>query len=428
MTELANWVRRGHAGQLQLAGRLRLQSLRSASRSAPGPRRTAVPCWPRRIELGHRHGRQFLGGQRRHRNIRVDPEPGQPDHARRHQADRRAHQPLRRHSDHRRSGHAGPDGAHRGRRRHRARRRWKGTRPIQHDPATRTCTPPPRNDYTRVPGRATGCKGARIGIPRAYFYDRRATPGVRGATGGLIRRAARRDGGGDRRAAGARARRSWIPPTSRRSSRAEPRRNFLEWGICGPATRKGRDQDCSVVFKYGMKRDFNAWLASLGAPRAREDAYRAARVEPRARARWARSSTGRCSWTTPTRWTCRPTGRDTRPTARKDMRLTGAEGIDAALSDNKLDALLFPGPLGAALAARPGYPSVIVPFGLMPVPHGRSAGRLRRRSRRPSASPSRRRRAASHASSPWPTPSSRRRSAGSHRVSTRVRDRNVTPP
>ena len=24
------------------------------------------------------------------------------------------------------------------------------------------------------------------------------------------------------------------------------------------------DADCSVVFKYGMKRDFNAWLQSLG--------------------------------------------------------------------------------------------------------------------------------------------------------------------
>jgi len=28
---------------------------------------------------------------------------------------------------------------------------------------------------------------------------------------------------------------------------------------------KGHDEDCSVVLKYGMKRDFNAWLASLGA-------------------------------------------------------------------------------------------------------------------------------------------------------------------
>ena len=31
-----------------------------------------------------------------------------------------------------------------------------------------------------------------------------------------------------------------------------------------------------------------------------------------------------------------------------------------------LDALLFPGSSGAALAARPGYPTVIVPFAMVP--------------------------------------------------------------
>jgi amidase len=31
---------------------------------------------------------------------------------------------------------------------------------------------------------------------------------------------------------------------------------------------------------------------------------------------------------------------------------------------HKLDALLFPGTAGANIAARPGYPSVIVPFNL----------------------------------------------------------------
>ena len=30
------------------------------------------------------------------------------------------------------------------------------------------------------------------------------------------------------------------------------------------AGARGKDTDCSIVFKYGMKRDFNRWLVSLG--------------------------------------------------------------------------------------------------------------------------------------------------------------------
>ena len=33
---------------------------------------------------------------------------------------------------------------------------------------------------------------------------------------------------------------------------------------------------------------------------------------------------------------------------------------------NNLDALLFPGPGGAAIAAKPGYPTVIVPWAFVP--------------------------------------------------------------
>jgi amidase len=50
----------------------------------------------------------------------------------------------------------------------------------------------------------------------------------------------------------------------------------------------------------------------------------------------------------------------------KDLRLSAAEGIDAALKQHRLDALLFPGSSGAAIAAKPGYPTVIVPFAFVP--------------------------------------------------------------
>jgi amidase len=36
------------------------------------------------------------------------------------------------------------------------------------------------------------------------------------------------------------------------------------------------------------------------------------------------------------------------------------------MKTNKLDALLFPGGSGAAIAAKPGYPTVIVPFATVP--------------------------------------------------------------
>src|ERR1041385_3688477 len=49
-------------------------------------------------------------------------------------------------------------------------------KPDDHDPATRACTAPSNHDYTPFL-RRDGLKGARIGIPRAYFYDAIGVPG-----------------------------------------------------------------------------------------------------------------------------------------------------------------------------------------------------------------------------------------------------------
>src|SRR5471032_2988706 len=50
--------------------------------------------------------------------------------------------------------------------------------PDPHDPATTTCTPPAGRDYTKFLN-AGGLKGARIGIPRAWYYDRITLTGDR---------------------------------------------------------------------------------------------------------------------------------------------------------------------------------------------------------------------------------------------------------
>ena len=51
----------------------------------------------------------------------------------------------------------------------------------------------------------------------------------------------------------------------------------------------------------------------------------------------------------------------------KDLQLAATTGIDAALATPPgYDALLFAGARGADIAARPGYPSITVPFGFIP--------------------------------------------------------------
>jgi len=51
---------------------------------------------------------------------------------------------------------------------------------------------------------------------------------------------------------------------------------------------------------------------------------------------------------------------------KKDIHLGGTHGIKEAMEQHKLDALLFPGSSGAGIAAKPGYPTVIVPFAFVP--------------------------------------------------------------
>jgi amidase len=49
---------------------------------------------------------------------------------------------------------------------------------------------------------------------------------------------------------------------------------------------------------------------------------------------------------------------------RMDIRATRTLGIDAYMDQHRLDAILFPGRNGAAIAAKAGYPSVLVPAGM----------------------------------------------------------------
>lgn len=48
-----------------------------------------------------------------------------------------------------------------------------------------------------------------------------------------------------------------------------------------------------------------------------------------------------------------------------DLLSAKTRGMDAYMNQHKLDAVLFPGAMGASIAAKAGYPSVMVPGGFV---------------------------------------------------------------
>jgi len=146
----------------------------------------------------------------------------------------------------------------------------------------------------------------------------------------------------------------------------DPDKNLLWWGQCsGVANVKGKDPDCSVVLKYGMKRDFNKWLATLGS---------AAPVKTLTELReWNLTHItggairfGQSNLDVSDEMDVEADRARYEADRAKDLDLAATHGIDEVMKANNLDALLFPGANGAAIAAKPGYPTVIVPFAMVP--------------------------------------------------------------
>jgi amidase len=226
----------------------------------------------------------------------------------------------------------------------------EGAAPDPHDPATSACERPSNDDYTQFL-KADGLQGARIGIPRAMYYDSVRAPGSDQWRGGLSDEERKMM---DEAIAVLKQQGATIVDPADIPSLLDPdtANNLMLHGQ-------------SSVLDYGMKRDFNAWLASLG-----ESAPVKSLTELR---KWnlAHRSGGSMKYEQ-----ARLDGADSldlekaRPTYEadraRDIRLNGAHGIDEVMKAKQLDALLFPGASSAGIAAKPGYPTVIVPFGLVP--------------------------------------------------------------
>jgi amidase len=226
----------------------------------------------------------------------------------------------------------------------------EGAEPDPNDPATQRCEQPPDGDYTAFLN-PNGLQGARIGIPRAMYYDSVQVPGSDRYRGGMSdeARALMTEAIEILEAQGA----IIVDPANIPSVvDPDPDNNLMTSGG-------------SSVLSYGMKRDFNAWLASLGesAPvktltelrewnlaneRAGTLKYGQARLDgsdaidlEEARARYEEDRA-------------------------RDLWLNGEHGIDEVMTNLELDALLFAGSSSAGIAAKPGYPTVMVPFGFLP--------------------------------------------------------------
>ena len=120
-----------------------------------------------------------------------------------------------------------------------------------------------------------------------------------------------------------------------------------------------------MTFKYGMKRDFNNWLASLG-PSAPVKSLTELRDWNIAHGTAGALKYGQSNLDISDEMDLENDRARYEADRAKDIRLSATHGIDEVMKAERLDALLFPGSSGAAIAATPGYPTVIVPFGLIP--------------------------------------------------------------
>lgn len=194
------------------------------------------------------------------------------------------------------------------------------------DRATRRSRAHAHRDYTAFLD-PRGLDGARIGVPRAVFFE-----GLSAAEAPVIEAALEA-----LRGLGA----ILVDPADI------------------PTAREVTDFRSDVML-YEFKRDLNRYLTGLGAAspvRSLRALIRFNEARPREMLRYGQILLLAAQATSGLR------ARTYVASRAEDLRLSRTEGIDPVMERERLAALVFPGRSGAAIGARAGYPSVIVPAG-----------------------------------------------------------------
>ena len=124
----------------------------------------------------------------------------------------------------------------------------------------------------------------------------------------------------------------------------DPTKNVTVFNDC--RTPKGQDADCSMVFKYGMKRDFNKWLASLG-PTAPVKSLTELRIWNINHISGGAIRYGQGTLDVSDEEDLEADLARYKADRARDLDLSRTHGFDAVMKADNLDALMFPAARGA---------------------------------------------------------------------------------
>ena len=219
------------------------------------------------------------------------------------------------------------------------------------DPATAACLTPGKcfSDYTGFLD-THALRGARIAVPYySYWTNTTGTPNLTPTQVAVMN-----DAIAVLRAQGAYVEEHHDIPDQT---------NLNNFPGCGPPPGPPFAPGCSTVLLYGFKRDLNAYLASLGPGAPVHDidevvAYNTAHPVTLKYGQFLAVSSSLMDTA--------PGSADTlryQADRAQDLLLSRTKGLDVVYKD--FDAILFPANRGANIAARAGYPSIVVPGGFV---------------------------------------------------------------